>query len=350
LIAPYHFVESPNQKQLFALLPAATPRWGSFLVGWSLQALSLVCLLFLGARVQQDFVSSERYQVTTLVSFEPLTLQKQQPARSPTSQSKPLQKSEPFVKSQLAAGIRPSLKTELQVEEKDVPGTIVLTSPVRSWAERKAPQADPTAPELKLESKMPAIPNSPVPQAVGLGTFADKLPAATTARPALAVSVGGFGVSNSTRASEQRGAATAPMTGSFDQPIGPADRRGATGTNPRVVTQAAFSSPVVVAAVKSAPVSRPRSPSNIPVEITFKPKPDYTEEGRKKQINGEVRLQVLFSADGRVRVLHVVEGLGYGLDEQAVKAAEQIKFKPAVQEGRPVDSTALVHIIFELIS
>jgi len=59
---------------------------------------------------------------------------------------------------------------------------------------------------------------------------------------------------------------------------------------------------------------------------------------------------VLFRSDGRVHVIRVLQGLGYGLDEQAVKAAEQIKFKPALHEGQPIDSTALVHIIFELIS
>jgi hypothetical protein len=36
--------------------------------------------------------------------------------------------------------------------------------------------------------------------------------------------------------------------------------------------------------------------------------------------------------------------------QQAVKAAEQIKFKPALHEGQPIDSMAQVHIIFELIS
>jgi TonB family protein len=46
----------------------------------------------------------------------------------------------------------------------------------------------------------------------------------------------------------------------------------------------------------------------------------------------------------------VLQGLGYGLDEQAVRAAEQIKFKPAQHEGQPVDSTFVVHIIFELAS
>jgi len=105
--------------------------------------------------------------------------------------------------------------------------------------------------------------------------------------------------------------------------------------------------------VNGHPKAQSRQPSNgtnAPVEITFKPKPDYTDEGRKQKINGEVRLEVLFKSDGRVHVVRVLQGLGFGLDEQAVKAAEQIKFTPALHEGQPVDSTALVHIIFELIS
>ena len=97
-------------------------------------------------------------------------------------------------------------------------------------------------------------------------------------------------------------------------------------------------------------VAAPNNGANAPVQITFKPKPDYTEEGRKQKINGEVSLEVLFASDGQIHVIRVVQGLGYGLDEQAVKAAEQIKFKPALHEGQPIDSRAQVHIIFELIS
>jgi TonB family protein len=59
---------------------------------------------------------------------------------------------------------------------------------------------------------------------------------------------------------------------------------------------------------------------------------------------------VLFRASGQVHVIRVLQGLGYGLDEQAVRAAEQIKFKPALHAGQPVDSTAVVHIIFQLAS
>jgi hypothetical protein len=47
-------------------------------------------------------------------------------------------------------------------------------------------------------------------------------------------------------------------------------------------------------------------------------------------------------------VLRIVRGLGYGLDDAAVRAAEQIRFKPELKDGQPSDSTAVVHIIFQL--
>ena len=59
-------------------------------------------------------------------------------------------------------------------------------------------------------------------------------------------------------------------------------------------------------------------------------------------------MQVVFTAAGQVQVQHVVQGLGYGLNDAAEAAARQIRFRPAQQEGQPVDSTAIVHIVFEL--
>jgi len=85
-----------------------------------------------------------------------------------------------------------------------------------------------------------------------------------------------------------------------------------------------------------------------PAEILSKPTPNYTEEARAKRIEGEVLLEVIFEATGRLRVLRVVKGLGHGLDDSAVRAAEQIRFKPALRDGQPSDSTAVVHIIFQL--
>ena len=85
-----------------------------------------------------------------------------------------------------------------------------------------------------------------------------------------------------------------------------------------------------------------------PAEIVSKPTPVYTEEARKQRIEGEVLLEVVFEASGQIRVLKVIRGLGHGLDEAAIRAAEQIRFKPALRDGQPADSTAVLHIVFQL--
>ena len=89
-------------------------------------------------------------------------------------------------------------------------------------------------------------------------------------------------------------------------------------------------------------------PVDRPVEIVFKPTPEYTDEARNARIEGTVSLELEFSAAGDVRVLRVVRGLGHGLDEAAQRAALRIRFKPAQSDDRPVDSRATVHITFRL--
>jgi len=85
-----------------------------------------------------------------------------------------------------------------------------------------------------------------------------------------------------------------------------------------------------------------------PVEIVSKPKPLYTDQARDLRIEGEVVLEVTFVATGQLRVLRVLGSLGYGLDEAAVKAAKEIEFTPARRNGRPVDHTATLRVVFRL--
>ena len=59
-------------------------------------------------------------------------------------------------------------------------------------------------------------------------------------------------------------------------------------------------------------------------------------------------LEVEFSASGKLHVLRILHGLGHGLDESAIRAAEQIRYKPATRGGAPIDSTATLHIIFQM--
>lgn len=89
-------------------------------------------------------------------------------------------------------------------------------------------------------------------------------------------------------------------------------------------------------------------PPTTPVEVLFKPAPGYTDEARALGVQGDVVLEVEFAASGSLKVLRVVRGLGHGLDEMATTAARQMKFKPALQSGKPVDFRANVVIVFRL--
>jgi TonB family protein len=85
-----------------------------------------------------------------------------------------------------------------------------------------------------------------------------------------------------------------------------------------------------------------------PLEILDKPRPAYSAEARRLQIEGEVVLEALFSANGRIRVMRVVNSLGHGLDENAIRAAAGIRFRPATEDGSPRDMVAVVRIAFQL--
>ena len=75
----------------------------------------------------------------------------------------------------------------------------------------------------------------------------------------------------------------------------------------------------------------------------------YSAEALKLNLEGEVLLDVIFPASGdEVHVNRVIKGLGHGLDEAAVRAAEQIKYKPALSSGHPVDFPAVIHIVFQM--
>ncbi len=65
-------------------------------------------------------------------------------------------------------------------------------------------------------------------------------------------------------------------------------------------------------------------------------------------VQGDVILSVTFLANGQVVVHSVIQGLGHGLDEEARRVAEQIRFRPATANGRPVDVTTRITISFQL--
>jgi len=78
------------------------------------------------------------------------------------------------------------------------------------------------------------------------------------------------------------------------------------------------------------------------------PSPRYTEEARKNKIQGTVRVRVLIGADGGVKQVRMVRGLPDGLEEEAIRAAYQLRFRPAMKGGQPVAFWTPVDIEFNL--
>jgi TonB family protein len=114
----------------------------------------------------------------------------------------------------------------------------------------------------------------------------------------------------------------------------------------RAAASAGFGDATAVAPAASG--ARARTQADTPVEILEKLNPAYTDEARRLHLEGEVLLEILFPAAGPARVLRVVRGLGHGLDEQAVAAAQAIRFRPAKAGGVAVDSHAVVHVVFQI--
>src|SRR5262245_54796751 len=247
-------------------------------------------------------------------------------------------------------------------------------------APKPAPVAVTSVPPPVLQPKTATV--APPQPTVLTNVFSSATPTAAPSAPARNAEAAGFGDVNGARATAHAKTENIAKLGGFD--VGPGEgSRGTTG-NHGTVSDGGFSGSAAVrsgtptrgaladagfggsatakaSAGTRAPISdagfsaaatAPKTPAaarkpdpgeiDKPVEITVKPRPDYTEEARKMRIEGEVSLRILFTASGEARVLDVLQGLGYGLNDNAIRAAQHIRFKPAQRQGQPVDSTAIV--------
>jgi TonB family protein len=125
---------------------------------------------------------------------------------------------------------------------------------------------------------------------------------------------------------------------------------GATGNSSGNGTYGKVASAGIPAVTAAAPVVQRVStaPTNTNLEVISKPPVQYTSEARQLKVEGEVVLRVTFLANGQVVVQGVVKGLGHGLDEEARRVAQQIRFRPATRDGHPVDLTTTITINFQL--
>jgi protein TonB len=92
---------------------------------------------------------------------------------------------------------------------------------------------------------------------------------------------------------------------------------------------------------------RPGSDIN-PPSLLREVKPSYTEEARRRGLEGEVVLEIVVRSNGSVGDVRVLQGLGSGLDQRAIDAVRQWRFSSATRKGRPVDVLVEVAVDFRL--
>ena len=350
-----------SQRLPFSQLEIVDSRRGPFGASFVVQAVGVAILLNLSFAAPK-MLEKKRYETISLTApFE-------QAKVSPTPKVKVAQpkikvQSTPVPQVQQAKITPPPMPTRIPK----------VARPVEAKIEAPAP---------KFESARVDLPPGPKPaKPIHMNNFGST---GSSATPTLAnknanqVQTGGFGDPNGVPANSnsQTGKVAIAKLGSFDLPEGGGQgngtggARGARGT----VVSSGFGNGTavqggggrgtggngsgrVVQTAFAAPQPSDATPTRkavaedsgfTPFTILSKPKPTYTDEGRKRHIEGEVQLDVVFMASGQVKVLGVTRGLGYGLDEAAMQAAQKIQFVPAKRGGQPVDYQAKLRIVFQL--
>ncbi len=348
-------MDSQVSDLTLGLLPEPRTRWARFVLSYGMQ--SAIMAIFLIAAIAHPEIlvmPTHDYHFIGLVNTPPPVPQKPAPVRN-------------FPTPKMTAMVTP------RPEALRVPAELTLPKPA-PVPDVQAPKVTLAATKQTLPDAKPVIPRQLVKTNVfSMGSSATPTMAAAPQK----VQTGGFGDPNGVPAQENHGRPiTIAQAGSFDLPGGPGYGNGTGGAHGArgVVASTGFGSGIATgdnsgaASVSRGTVrqggfgdadvvkSTPKSTSNeatvktVPAEITFKPRPVYTDEGRQLKVEGEVLLDVVFTANGQIRIVKVVRGLGHGLDESAVHAAEKIQFKPALKDGHPTDFEAVVHVVFELAS
>ncbi len=332
------------------LLPEQKWNWRTFATSYGIVTALILFLIFFGILVPSTLLLTS-YQVTELVARPPL-----RPERLPKSHR-----------------LRPKLLPATPHPVFEAPKLIV---PREVRALKPKPQ-EVEPPKVAMNNFAPAVLKSAGarPVLIHTGEFAGSSAPPTLNAPISQVQTGGFGDPNGLKPSangKPNGKLIASTQGSFDMPVGPGQGNGSGGARGMkgTVASADFGDGVATAghgngrgngavansgfgtqevAQNTVHAERVESgPATTAVEITYKPKPVYTAEARNLKLEGEVLLEVEFRANGELHVIRVVRGLGHGLDEAAVAAANKIRFKPASRNGQAMDSTAIVHVVFQM--
>lgn len=297
----------------------ASARQLSMSVGIHIVALLLA--LAIGSRTTQTSLAVERPHVTLIAPSLPRRV-------TPPPAPRPLP---------------PAIETpKARIQPKQFTAVVARRQPVYQppQIELSAPEPIQTAAIARpaIEILAAALPSPPI----VVGKLGDATPRIQEATTPAAIRTAGFvnsSISAPAPAQPPRVAGAGFSNSSVNAP---------SATAQAAIASSGFSK-AGTASPAPAAIKIKNTPANTrPVEILSKPRPSYTEEARALRLEGEVVLEVLFTASAEARVVRVLHGLGHGLDEAAITSAARIEFRPALEAGKPVDQTATVRIRFEL--
>jgi TonB family protein len=328
----------PNGQIMFSYDMKTENSAGAFVGSFIVQALIVLALLFVSVSAPKIFESANSEHVT-------LEFNEPQPAVVPT---KPL-----------VAPSAPQPPVPVRAEPK-------LGTPVIPL--QKVPEVKPQI-LVKLPTEVKPVPTfdyAPVKQQeaharVETNVFSGPS-AAEQKRAGGVVQIAGFGNPAGAKSSSSGRASVTPIAGFSDGNRGYVGTQGAHGVVQRVGFGNGAGHPDASGhggqvqstqfGAAAAPVAEKRpvivEAKLVPVRIISKSSPIYSDEARKLHLEGEVFVSVVFCANGSVRFIGIVKGLGHGLDEAAVAAARGIRFSPAQQNNQQVDYPVVLHIVFSL--
>ncbi len=250
----------------------------------------------------------------------------------------------------------------------EVPKLPPTPAPVVTAAAPKKAEAPP-APKVQPVTLAHAasVPNNdthPAPVALGQPTN----PIAVSSRPATAaVNLGQRGMPNMPGGNTGHGPVSnvpnlgsgqpngTNMAGTHVQPVSGLPR-GVPNGQGGGVGNGNVDSPRVVALGEKQPLANtprttpPGLSKSKPPQVLFQPKPAYTADATQNHIEGTIRVRIRVSATGQVTVLGMVGGgLGHGLDQSALNAAQALRFRPALDaQGNPTDWEGVVNVLFQI--
>lgn len=342
-----------------SLLPKPKSRWDRIGVSALGQVAVIIFLLLIPLIFPEQMKTALKYQIVELM--QPVTEVPLAPPPPPPPKVKPKAIPEPKPEPE---------PVKLNPRQTHVFLTAKAVQPEMKKIEAKPVEMNSQFDQVKLdmETKGPKRPKDDV--KVGVISTGSAAPA-TVVAPLNKVQTGGFGDPNGIPGKGDPNHATnVNRLGSPALPGGPGYGNGTGGAkgirgtvastgfgngvavpppSPKrgTVQTSGFADQTVAAEAPKKKAASAES-TTTPVNILDKPRPEYTAEGRRLKIEGDVVLDMVFLADGTIQVNRVISGLGHGLDEAAIRAAQQIKFKPAKREGQSVDFPARVRIEFRL--